>query len=120
MMLVDTSVWIDHFRSGNDALATLLYHAEVLSHPFIVGELACGNLRQRDEILPWLAALPAVRSADHDEVLAMIATHRLMGSGIGWIDAHLLASAMFTDTVLWILDLPLARAARSIGVYAQP
>ncbi len=120
MILVDTSVWIDHFRNGNDALATLLRHAEVVCHRFIVGELACGNLRHRDEILFLLAALPTVTLADHDEVMTFIEHNGLMGAGIGWIDAHLLSSAMLTDTPLWTLDKPLARASRAIGIYAEP
>lgn len=120
MILVDTSVWIDHLRRGNDALATWLHHAEVLCHPFIVGELACGNLKRRDEILSLLAALPTITRADHQEVLTFVETNGLMGSGIGWIDAHLLSSARLADTVLWTLDRPLAKAARSVGIYTEP
>ena len=120
MMLVDTSVWIDHFRRGNDALGTLLHAGEVLGHPFIVGELACGNLKQRVEILSLLAALPVATVAEHEEVLRLVEANRLMGSGIGWIDAHLLSSAVLTDAGLWTLDKPLIKAARSIGVFAEP
>ncbi len=120
MILVDTSVWIDHFRRGNAALTALLDHADVLAHPIIIGELACGDLRQRRRILALLAALPVAKLADHDEVLTFVQANRLMGSGIGWIDAHLLASATLTDTLLWTLDKPLARAARSIGIHAGP
>ncbi len=120
MILVDTSVWIDHFRNGNDALATLLRHAEVVCHRFIVGELACGNLRHRDEILFLLAALPTVTLADHDEVMTFIEHNGLMGAGIGWIDAHLLASTILADVTLWTLDRPLAAAARSLGVTPTP
>jgi predicted nucleic acid-binding protein len=114
MILVDTSVWIDHFRHGNDALATQLNDAQVLCHPFIVGELACGNLRQRAEILAMLRHLPEVALAEHDEVLILVERHTLAGSGIGWLDAHLLASTMMAGASLWTLDRPLARAARRL------
>jgi len=114
MILVDTSVWIDHLRHGNDALATHLNDAQVLCHPFIVGELACGNLRQRAEILAMLRHLPEVPLAKHDEVLILVERHTLAGSGIGWLDAHLLASTMMAGVSLWTLDRPLARAARRL------
>lgn len=120
MILVDTSVWIDHFRRGNDKLASHLHNAQVLCHPFIVGELACGNLTQRGKILSLLAALPQGVLADHDDVITFIETHRLTGTGIGWIDAHLLASAMLSDALLWTMDKPLARGTRSIGIHADP
>lgn len=120
MILVDTSVWIDHFRRGNRGLASRLQEAAVLAHPFIVGELACGNFRQRDEILSLLSALPQVTVAEHHEVLAFVETNRLMGSGIGWIDAHLLCSAKLAGVRLWTLDTRLAQAARSIDVNAEP
>ena len=89
MILVDTSVWIDHFRRGNAALKALLDDAEVLSHPFIIGELALGNLKQRRRILTLLGALPTATLADHDEVLTFDEANLLMCSGIGWIYAHL-------------------------------
>lgn len=119
MILVDTSVWIEHLQRGNDALGSRLQNAEVLCHPFIIGELACGNLQRRDEILSLLAALPQAAVAHHHEVLAFVQRRRLMGCGIGWIDAHLLASAMLADTPLWTLDKPLAAAARSLKMYAE-
>jgi predicted nucleic acid-binding protein len=116
VILVDTSVWIDHFRRGNDALVALLDNAEVFCHPFIVGELACGHLGSRSTILEMLNDLPDVPSADHAEVLTFIERHRLMGSGIGWVDAHLLTSTLMAGTALWTLDQPLARAARKLAV----
>jgi predicted nucleic acid-binding protein len=119
-MLVDTSVWIDHFRRRNAALASLLARGRVLRHPFVVGELAGGALARRAEILSLMAALPAAVVAEHDEVLALVASHGLAGSGIGWIDAHLLAAALLSSASLWTLDRRLARAALRIGVLATP
>jgi len=92
-VLVDTSVWIDHLRRGNAALATQLREGDVWCHAFVIGELACADLENRQEILSLLSALPQAPVAEHDEVLAFVEVNRLMGSGIGWIDAHLLAAA---------------------------
>ncbi len=117
-MLVDTSVWIDHFRRGNATLAEHLERGEVWSHPFINGELACGNLRKREEILTLLAALPQAAMASHDEVFYFIESNELVGSGIGWIDAHLLASAMLSREMLWTLDKRLTSIAESLNVAA--
>ena len=114
-MLVDTSVWVDHLRRGNPLLASRLGRAEVWCHRFVVGELACGSMRNRREILSLLASLPQVHHADHHEVLAFVELNRLAGSGIGWIDAHLLASARLTGISLWTLDARLAGVARSLG-----
>ena len=119
MILVDTSVWVDHLRNGNAALARLLESGEAFCHPFIVGELACGDLRRRTEVLALLAHLPAVPTIEHHEVLAFIDAHKLMGAGIGWIDAHLLASTLLSRTRLWTMDRPLARAALKLGVAAS-
>jgi predicted nucleic acid-binding protein len=119
-VLVDTSVWVDHLRRGNRVLAEHLREARVLCHPFVIGELACGNLRRRDEILSLLAALPRVPLASDDEVLAFVEANRLMGRGLGWIDMHLLASTRLAHTVLWTLDKRLAAAARSLHVEANP
>ena len=115
-MLVDTSVWIDHFRHGNARLEALLEKGQVRTHPFVVGELACGNLAKRVEVLRLLRELPAVVSATDDEVLVFVERHRLMGAGIGWIDAHLLAAAALTRTKLWSLDAKLTRAARRLDL----
>ena len=92
-VLVDTSVWIDHLRSSNSELAARLDRGDVWCHPLVVGELACGNLANRREILRLLEALPQAGVAEHHEVLAFLEAHQLPGRGIGWINAHILASA---------------------------
>ena len=116
MVLVDTSIWVDHLRRRRAGLVTLLERAQVCCHPFIVGELACGNLARRSEVLEHLGALPAAVSASHDEVLHLVGTHGLHGRGIGWIDAHLLASALLTGCRLWTRDRALAGVAADLGV----
>ena len=119
MILVDTSPWVDHLRRSNARLAALLENGQVASHPFVLGELALGSLRSRADILTYLGNLPAVPVAQHDEVLALVEGRRLMGTGIGWVDAHLLASTLLADVRLWTLDRPLARQARRLGVAAE-
>ena len=118
-MLVDTSVWIDHLRRGNARLSELLEHGSAWCHPFVVGELACGNLSNRSEILWLLEELPRGVVADHEEVLALVESRRLMARGIGWIDAHLLASALLSLLPLWTLDRRLASIAASLNVAAE-
>lgn len=115
-MLVDSSVWIDHLRRGNKLLALRLENGEVETHPCVVGELACGNLQRREAILSLLTCLPAVTEAEHAEVLSLVESKRLAGRGLGWVDAHLLASAMLGRTTLWTLDKRLAGEARRLGV----
>ena len=104
MVLVDTSVWIDHLRNGNSYLQELLDSDEVACHPFIIGELACGNLKNRAEILNLLKFLPQINQAGHDEVMYFIETNRLMGRGLGYVDMNLLAYAVLADSLLWTLD----------------
>ncbi len=104
MILVDTSVWIDHLRKGNARLQSLLYENEVLIHPFVIGEIACGSLKNRTEILDLLDALPKARLAYHHEVLTLIESKHIYGRGIGWVYAHLLASAILSRSKLWSLD----------------
>jgi predicted nucleic acid-binding protein len=117
MVLVDTSVWIDHLRKGDDGLTSLLLNAAVLIHPFVIGELACGNLHNRNRILGLLGDLPASRVADDREVLFFIERNDLMGHGIGYIDAHLLASASLTSaTCLWTVDRKLNNIAVQLGL----
>ncbi len=96
MILVDTSVWVDHLRAGDETLAGWLDAGMVLTHPFVIGELALGNLRQREAVLNSLADLPMARLATDAEVLHFIDRHGLAGSGVGYIDAHLLAAARLT------------------------
>jgi predicted nucleic acid-binding protein len=120
VMLVDTSVWVDHFRRGDPALSALLSREEVECHPFIIGELACGSLHRRSEVLLLLQSLPRVPMGSHDEVLTFVERHRLMGRGIGWIDAHLLASASLAGSLLWTRDRRLSAVARMLDLYAQP
>lgn len=119
-MLVDTSIWIDHLRRGDAALAALLERGEVECHPFIIGELACGRLRRRSEILALLQSLPQAPLVEHGEALTFIETHRLMGAGIGWVDLHLLASARLAAIALWTRDRRLGALARHVGVYGEP
>lgn len=115
MVLVDTSVWVRHFREGDPNLVPLLEAGEVLCHPFIVGELACGNLKNRREILSLLELLPLAVQAKHGEVLKFIEQNRLMGKGLGYIDAHLLASAVLTGIPLWTLDKKLIEANEGLN-----
>jgi len=118
MILVDTSVWIDHLRKGDSELASLLNEGVVLCHPFVIGELACGNLKNRDEILSLLAALPAPLVASHEEGLRLVADRKLAGKGLGWIDVHLLASALLSKCTLWTKDKALGTAAGSLKIGA--
>lgn len=116
MVLVDTSVWIEHLRDGSAELVALLLQDRVLCHPFVVGELACGNLRNRTKVLELLTRLPEAPFAKHEEVLHLVAARRIHGRGLGWIDAHLLASALLRGCVLWTLDRPLRSAAESLDI----
>jgi predicted nucleic acid-binding protein len=116
MTLVDTSVWVDHLRHENGTLVDLLRNDQVTCHSFVVGELACGYLRNRHEILSLLAALPQADVVEHDEALAFLASHGLPGTGLGWIDVHVLASAVLAGATLWTLDASLRRAAHKLHV----
>lgn len=116
MVLVDTSVWIEHLRRGSPTLGALLTETAVLVHPFIVGELACGNLKNRAVILSNLNELPAAPMASQEEALALVERHGLAGRGIGWVDVHLLASALLSGCRFWTFDSRLSRAARDVGL----
>jgi predicted nucleic acid-binding protein len=118
--LVDRSVWIDHWRRGNAPLAAALETGGVAAHPFVIGELACGNIPRRASTLRLLDNLPKVAPARHDEVLALVEAVRLSGSGLGWVDAHLLAASRLSGTPLWTLDRALRRAAERLGVFEEP
>ncbi len=116
MVLVDTSVWVEHLRRGLPELAEVLNSGTVLCHPFVVSELACGHLKNRHEILELLQTLCTCPVAAHDEVLHFIELHRLMGLGLGYIDVHLLAAAKLTGTPLWTFDRPLHHGAARLDV----
>lgn len=116
MILVDTSVWIDHFRRRNDRLVQLLSTGRVLIHPFVIGELACGQLGKREETLSMLRTLRPAPVAETEEVLAMIERLKLYGTGLGYLDMHLIASARLARRPLWSLDKPLEQVALRLGV----
>jgi predicted nucleic acid-binding protein len=111
MVLVDTSIWVRHLRQGSRQMEKLLMDAEVMCHAFIIGELACGNLKNRDEILSLLRSLPMAQTIEFDEFLFFIDRNQLMGKGIGLVDIHLLASAQLTGVPLWTTDKRLKSAA---------
>jgi hypothetical protein len=114
MVLVDTSIWINHLQKGNVHLEKLLLDMEVACHPFIIGELACGNLKNRSEILSLLHSLPQAHSVENDEILPFIEMNKLMGKGIGLIDVHLLASARLAHIPLWTSDKRLLTTSISL------
>ena len=118
MILVDTSIWVDHLRQGDARLKTLLEAGQVVVHPFVLGELALGNLRQRTAVLSSLRDLPHAVSARNEEVLDFIERHALAGLGIGLVDAHLLASARLTSASLWTRDKRLGAVAVKLGLAA--
>ncbi len=111
MVIVDTSIWVSHLRQGSRQLEKLLMDAAVMCHPFIIGELACGNLKNRTEIISLLQSLPMAPTIEFDEFLFFIDRNHLMGKGIGFVDVHLLASAQLTGIPLWTADKRLKSAA---------
>ena len=116
MVLADTSIWVEHFRRGEPALAKRLSDGLVLMHPFVTGELACGNLKNRSAILTDLEALPPARVASNPEVRQLVEERKLWGRGLGWIDAHLLASALLSNCQFWTLDKRLEHTAAELGL----
>jgi len=116
MILVDTSIWIDHGRRRDSRLAAWLIEGVVLGHPFVQGELACGQMPRRAEVLALFDQLPPATVVSHREVLHFVDRHRLMGRGLGWIDLHLLASAIVSRAVLATRDAQLERAAQTLGI----
>jgi predicted nucleic acid-binding protein len=122
LILVDTSVWVDHLRRGDPGLIDLLERSAVAVHPFVIGEIACGSLRDRESVLELLQDLPAAVVADNDEVLHFIERHALHGKGIGYVDMHLLAAVALTEgTEVWTRDTRLRGAAELLGLaYREP
>ena len=114
MVLIDTSIWVEHFIRGLKELVTLLNKNEVAIHPFIIGELACGGLTNRAEILTLLRALPASTTIDLEEYLHFVNYHRLIGKGIGFVDIHILASAYIDGYFLWTADKKLQVIAKKM------
>ena len=120
MILVDTSVWIGHWRTAQVLLQKILEDEQVLMHPFVIGELACGQMKNRKEIIALLHALPQARKADDDEILFFIERHHLMGRGLGLIDMHLLATAHIEAARLWTTDKKLHAVARELQCAFTP
>jgi predicted nucleic acid-binding protein len=117
MILVDTSVWINHLRLADARLAALLARGAVAMHLMVIGELACGNLHNRTELISLWRGLPTIAQASHDEALYFLEQNRLMGKGIGWVDLHLLAAvALRRDALLWTRDKRLAGLATTLGL----
>ena len=120
MILVDTSVWIDHLRTGDKLLSDLLNASLVLLHPFVIGEIALGRLRQRAVVLETLSDLPSAAVATDAEVLGLVDRYTLSGRGIGYIDVHLLASTRLTPSAtFWTRDRRLRQVAADLGLAAN-
>jgi predicted nucleic acid-binding protein len=121
VILADTSVWVAHLRDAHPVLAGLLEEGSVLMHPVVIGELACGNLRNRDEVLDLLQSLPGVPAASDAEALTFIERHRLMGRGVGYLDVHLLAStALAHGARIWTHDARMRAAAARLFLAFEP
>lgn len=120
MVLVDTSIWVVHFREGIPILEHLLNEGEVIIHPFIIGELACGGIKNRKEILSLLHSLPKATVIELDEYLTFIESQRLFGKGIGFVDIHLLASALLESNFLWTRDKNLKSIAQKLKLSFTP
>jgi len=115
MILVDTSVWIDHLRRGNELLEDLLNQNRVVTHPYVLGELALGNISKRDSFLELLRNLPIAKEATHDEVISFIEENRMWSKGLGYFDMHVLCSSLLESIPLWTLDKRLTKVARTFG-----
>jgi hypothetical protein len=120
MVLVDTSVWVRHLREGDSDLEQLLNSGEVMCHPYIIGELACGNLNNRHEVLLLLQLLPPATLANHEEILQFIEENQLMGKGLGYVDVHLSASAVLTGVQMWSYDRRLNETNERLGIKYKP
>jgi predicted nucleic acid-binding protein len=116
MVLVDTSVWVSHLRRGNSRLQELLEEGAVVSHSFVVGELACGNISNRAEIISLMQSLPMLDAVEHEELLIFIEHNKMMGKGLGFVDVHLLAAATLAGVPLWTQDRKLKQACSRLGI----
>ena len=116
MVMVDTSIWVDYLRKGRHHLEKLLLDTKVVCHPFIVGELACGNIKNRNKFLSLIQTLPVTPVIDLDEFLYFIDQNRLMGKGIGFVDIHLLASALLSEMPLWTSDKKLKSVSIELNI----
>ena len=116
MTLVDTSVWVNHLKTGSARLTSLLQDNLVLVHPFVIGELVCGMLKNRSEILGLFQTLPEAQIPEHHEVLHLLESHKLFGEGLGWVDINLLASAQLTGCGLWTADTRLQNATTALDI----
>ena len=116
MILLDTSVWIDHLRRSDRTVVQILESGFAAVHPFVIGELACGNLRSRAEVLGLLQSMPMIGTVTDDEVLHLIESRHLMGQGIGYVDAHLLAATTIDGALLWTRDRRLRDFATSLNI----
>jgi len=119
MILVDTSIWISHFREGILRLKNLLSDELVICHPYIIGELACGQIKNRDEIISLLKSLPQAQTLENDEILDFIENRKLIGLGVGLIDIHLLASSLLSHSLLWTADKQLNVASSKLNIIYQ-
>jgi predicted nucleic acid-binding protein len=115
LILVDTSVWVDHLRKGDAGLIELLDTGQVITHPLIIGEIAMGSLRTRTVVLDSLQRLPRAMLASDEEVLEFVERHKLHGRGVGYVDAHLLASTQISQIAVWTRDKRLAAVAKTFG-----
>ena len=115
-VLVDTSLWLDHFHDNDSSLINLLHEGAVFSHAFIIGELACGNIKNRDEILSHLQSLPQARLSDPFEILFFINIHKLYGQGLGLVDINLLMSCLLDSLQLFTRDKRLKKAAQKLNI----
>ena len=121
MILADTSVWVRHLRGQDSAFEALLDVQEIVSHPFVVGELLCGNLRPDSPVLKRIRQIESLPKATEEEVIGLIRFRRLMGRGVGYLDVHLVASVLITGaTSLWSLDNRLAAVADELGIRFEP
>ena len=114
MIIVDTPVWVHHFRKSNEELGELLDDGDIMIHPFVIGELALGQLRNRAEIISLMEKLPQAPTLTQNDLLTLIENHKLWGSGIGWVDLNILGSSLITDTLVWTLDKSLMRTCQKL------